>query len=82
MLTIEPPFYISSRSHDFRDTVDPDQFYYLPGTPHLARNAPTSRSSSTSTARDLPTTGPDPTRAPGAGLALFDVDLPRRGSSP
>lgn len=82
MLTLEPPFYRLGELTVFRDHADPDLFHYLPGRPRLAGrgdggddDAP--RFTLYKYRRDL-TDNPelDPTRGRGAGLALFEVELP------
>ena len=70
MLTIEPPFYLIHGLTIFRDHENPDQFYFLPGGPQLTSF--TLYKYRVSIAAD----GSDPTRAPGAGLALFEVEVP------
>ncbi len=70
MLTIEPPFYVVRGITIFRDHQDPDQFYFLPGAARLTSF--TLYKYRTAIAAD----GSDPTRAPGAGMALFDVEVP------
>ncbi|HZS35834.1 MAG TPA: hypothetical protein VFF06_03360 [Polyangia bacterium] len=70
MLTIEPPFYFIRGVTIFRDHEDPDQFYFLPGSPQLTTF--TLYKYRTAIAAD----GSDPTRAPGAGMALFEVEVP------
>jgi hypothetical protein len=78
MLTIDPPFYQLHGVTIFRDHADPTQFYYLPPVPRLVRN---DRGEPALTIykyrRDL-TDNPalDPTRARGAGLALFETEVP------
>jgi hypothetical protein len=79
MLTIEPPFYQVRGLTVFRDHQDLDQFYCLPGAVALARTGPDKKLAFTlyKYRRDL-TDNPalDPTRALGAGLALFEVEIP------
>src|SRR5437870_4797665 len=79
MLTIEPPFYQVRGLTVFRDHQDLDQFYCLPGAVALARTGPDKKLAFTlyKYRRDL-TDNPalDPTRARGAGLALFEVEIP------
>jgi len=70
VLTIEPPFYLIHGVTIFRDHEDPDQFYFLPGGPQLTSF--TLYKYRVSIAAD----GSDPTRAPGAGLAQFEVEVP------
>lgn len=75
MLTIEPPYYQVRGIVLFRDHADPDQFYYLPPPPRLARSGARPLFTLLKYRRDL-TDNPalDPTRARGAGLAFFEVE--------
>src|SRR5262249_43146958 len=63
----------------FRDDRDPDQFYYLPAAVELARLADGKTPAFTlyKYRRDL-TDNPalDPTKARGAGMALFETEMP------
>jgi hypothetical protein len=70
VLTIEPPFYLVRGTTIFRDHEDPDQFYFLPGGPQLTSFTLYKYRVSISV------DGSDPTRAPGAGMALFEVEVP------
>ena len=80
MLTIEPPFYQVRGVTVFRDHADADQFWVLPPPPRLVRderdgdNGDGPAFTLYKYRRDL-TDNPalDPTRARGAGLALFEV---------
>ncbi len=75
MLTTEPPLYQVRGVTVFRDHEDPDQFYYLPPAPRLAETPDRKALTLYKYRRDL-TDNPalDPTRALGAGLALFDTE--------
>ncbi|MEM7481952.1 MAG: hypothetical protein AAF481_12325 [Acidobacteriota bacterium] len=81
MLTLEPPFYRVRDLLFFRDDADEDLFHYLPGRPRLAEDGRgddrTQRFTLYKYRRDL-TDNPelDPTRGRGAGLALFETELP------
>ena len=79
MLTIDTPFYQIKGVTIFRDDHDPDQFYYLPPSVKLALQADGKTPSFTlfKYRRDL-TDNPalDPTKARGAGLALFETEIP------
>lgn len=79
MLTIDTPFYQIRGVTIFRDDRDPDQFYYLPPAVRLARQADGKTPAFTlyKYRRDL-TDNPalDPTKARGAGLALFETEMP------
>lgn len=79
MLTIDTPFYQVRTVTIFRDDRDPDQFYYLPPSVQLALQPDGKTPSFTlfKYRRDL-TDNPalDPTKARGAGLALFETELP------
>ncbi len=76
MLTIEPPIYQHRGVTVFRDHADPDQFYYLPPLPRLARSGDEAPPLTLYKYRRDLTDNPalDPTRARGAGLALFEVE--------
>src|SRR5229473_7139188 len=78
MLTIEPPFYFVKGTTVFRDHQDPDLFYFLPGLPRLASTAGGTQSLTLYKYRRDLTDNPamDPTRAKGAGLAMFEVEIP------
>ena len=71
MLTTEPPLYFIRGVTIFRDHLDLDQFYYLPCLPELTSFALYKYKVSIA-----PDGSGDPTRAPGAGMALFDVEIP------
>jgi hypothetical protein len=79
MLTIEAPFYQVRGVTIFRDHEDPDQHYCLPAAVSLARQGPDGGLTFTlyKYRRDL-TDNPslDPTSARGAGLALFEAEMP------
>jgi hypothetical protein len=77
MLTIDPPFYQVRGVTIFRDHVDRQQFYYLPSVPELVRDPRGHTMTLYKYRRDV-TDNPalDPTRARGAGLALFEVEMP------
>src|SRR5208337_456731 len=79
MVTIDTPFYQIKGVTIFRDDHDPDQFYYLPPSVKLALQADGKTPSFTlfKYRRDL-TDNPalDPTKARGAGLALFETEIP------
>lgn len=79
MLTIDTPFYQIKGVTIFRDDSDPDQFYYLPPSVRLAKQADGKTPAFTlyKYRRDL-TDNPalDPTKARGAGLALFETEMP------
>ncbi|MGH8531191.1 MAG: hypothetical protein ACREV1_00325 [Gammaproteobacteria bacterium] len=77
MLTIEPPFFVIRGITILREDTDLDQFYYLPPMPVLAHSAAGLAFTLYKYRRDL-TDNPelDPTRARGAGLALFEVEMP------
>ena len=75
MLTIAPPYYQLRGLTVFRDHEDPDQFYYLPPAPRLARNGERPLFTLFKYRRDL-TDNPElePTRARGAGFAQLEVE--------
>ena len=77
MITIEPPIYHIRGVTVFRDHANPDLHYYLPGAPRLARSGDAAAFTLFKFRRDL-TDNPalDPTRARGAGLAQFEVEIP------
>jgi hypothetical protein len=79
MLTVEPPLYQIRGMTILRDHENRDQFYCLPLAGHLAKTGPEGQLAFTlyKYRRDL-TDNPalDPTRARGAGLALFEVETP------
>lgn len=79
MLTIEAPFYQVKGVTVFRDHENPDQFYCLPAAVRLARQGADRSLAFTlyKYRRDL-TDNPslDPTSARGAGLALFETEMP------
>ena len=79
MLTVEPPLYQVRGMTIFRDHENRDQFYCLPSVAKLAKTGPEGQLAFTlyKYRRDL-TDNPalDPTRARGAGLALFEVEIP------
>jgi hypothetical protein len=78
MLTIEPPFYFINGLTIFRDHQDPDLFYFLPGLPRLAATTGGPPALTLYKYRRDLTDNPaiDLTRAKGAGLALFEVEIP------
>ncbi len=80
MVTIEPPFYRIKDVTVFRDDEDPDHFHALPTLPALARVGEGLAFTLYKYRRDL-TDNPalEPTRARGAGLALFEVEIPLAG---
>ena len=77
MLTIEAPYYFIRNTLVFRDHQNPDQFYVLPGNPKLAAENGKLDFTLYKYRYDI-TADPasDPTRAKGAGLALFSVETP------
>src|SRR5690349_5879192 len=76
MLTIEPPFYQIRGVTVFRDHADPDQFWVLPPPPRLVRDEEGGPAFTLYKYRRDLTDNPalDPTRARGAGLAMFEVE--------
>lgn len=76
MITIEPPFYQLRGTMVFRDHERPAQFYYLPTRTVLAKGAGGLACTLYKYRRDL-TDNPamTPTKAKGAGLALFETEL-------
>jgi hypothetical protein len=77
VLTIEAPYYFIRGNTIFRDHQDPDQFYFLPSNPKLAAengNLDFTLYKYRFDITDNP--GSDPTRAKGAGLALFSTEIP------
>jgi hypothetical protein len=70
VLTIDPPPYLIDGLTIFRDHADLDRFYFLPGGPRLTSF--TLYKYRVAIAAD----GSDPARAPGGGLALFEVEVP------
>jgi hypothetical protein len=77
VLTIEAPYYLIKGNIVFRDHQDADQFYFLPGNPKLAMEDGKLDFTLYKYRFDI-TDNPasDPTRAKGAGLALFSVEIP------
>jgi hypothetical protein len=79
VITIDPPIYLVRGVTVLRDSDDPDQFFFLPPVPRLAPAADGDGLAFVlyKYRRDL-TDNPelDPTRAVGAGLALFEVEAP------
>lgn len=77
MITIEPPLYQIRGMTIFRDHENPDQFYYLPDRPQIARQGDGLAFALYKYRRDL-TDNPslEPTHARGAGIALFEVEIP------
>ncbi|HKF21300.1 MAG TPA: hypothetical protein VKE93_07000 [Candidatus Angelobacter sp.] len=78
MLTIDTPFYQIKGVTIFRDDRDLDQFYYLPPAVRLAHQADgTLAFTLFKYRRDLiDNPALDPTKARGAGLALFETEMP------
>ena len=77
MLTIEAPYYFIKDSIVFRDHQDADQFYCLPGTPKLSVENGKLDFTLYKYRFDITgNPGSDPTRAKGAGLALFSTEIP------
>ena len=77
MLTIEAPYYFIKGNTVFRDHQDPDQFYFLPGNPRLAAENGKLDFTLYKYRFDITDNpGSDPTRAKGAGLALFSTEIP------
>src|SRR5262249_37204875 len=70
LLTTEPPLYLINGLTILRDHEDLDLFYFPAVLPQLTSF--TLYKYRVSVAAD----GSDPTRAPGAGLALFEVEIP------
>jgi hypothetical protein len=70
LVTTEPPLYLIHGLTILRDHEDLDQYYVLSGLPQLTSF--TLYKYRVSIAPD----GSDPTRAPGAGIALFEVEVP------
>jgi hypothetical protein len=75
VLTIEAPLSAHGVTI-FRDHQDPDQFYFLPGLPALTSF--TLYKYRVAVASD----GSDATKAPGAGMALFEVEIPQPKLAP
>lgn len=77
MLTIEAPYYFIKGQIVFRDHQDADQFYVLPGDPRLAAEDGKLDFTLYKYRFDI-TADPsgDPTRARGAGIALFSTEIP------
>lgn len=75
MLTIEPPYYLLRGITVFRDHQDPDQFYFLPPSPQLGKEADRPQFTLIKYRRDI-TDNPamDPTKARGAGFAQLEVE--------
>jgi len=77
VLTIEAPYYFIKGNTVFRDHQDPDQFYFLPGNPKLAAENGKLDFTLYKYRFDITDNpGSDPTRAKGAGLALFSTEIP------
>ncbi len=77
MLTIEAPYYFIKGNIVFRDHQDADQFYCLPGTPKLpVKNDKLDFTLYKYRFDITDNPGSDPTRAKGAGLALFSTEIP------
>jgi hypothetical protein len=79
VLTIEPPVHVLRGLVIFRDDEDADQFHFLSPVPRLAEENGRTAFTLYKYRRDL-TDNPalEPTRARGAGLALFEVETPVR----
>jgi hypothetical protein len=77
VITLDPPPLQARGITIFGDSDDPDQFYFLPPAPKLAPAGDGVSFTLYKYRRDL-TDNPelDPTRAKGAGLALFEVETP------
>jgi hypothetical protein len=77
VLTIEAPYYFVKDIIVFRDHQDPDQFYCLPGTPKLPVENGKLDFTLYKYRFDIAENPiSDPTRAKGAGLALFSTEIP------
>jgi hypothetical protein len=77
VLTIEAPYYFIKGITVFRDHLDPDQFYFLPGNPKLAAENGKLDFTLYKYRFDITDNpGSDPTRAKGAGVALFSTEIP------
>lgn len=74
MVTIDPPFYQIRGTTILRDHQNPDQFYYFPGVPRIAAGVPVQIFKYRHDVTDNPAL--DPTRARGAGMAQFEVEIP------